>query len=473
MIGIYNNVWISPYNMEYITEFQIEKKMNAHDTACIKGIISATSLMMYQNMIDGKTIVSVYFEQEKKTQLLFSGYIERIDVTEVGENREATMQLKGLTEALDRAVAFADYQYEKKVNQDMIEELMKSYPDISYKMSCKKETIKDFMLQYDETDYEFIKRLLSRIEEPIYTTTLGQFGQIQFGFEARSTDIVLDEIEYEMFYEDGMQYVLVHDEYLDLGMQVMLDGQSLIVRRAKYQFINGNSENEYQLGPEASCVMKPVKNEKVTGISLDGSIVDCKRNKVKVELKKTFPCPEEKRKWFAYSSPAASTDGSGWYCMPKNGEEIRLYCPTNDESDAYVISAIREKQSDSEQGQGGNAAQSGGGAQAGAGSQSAGSKPENKVLSNEEGQTVSFLPEGIKMSCKDGNTIMSLNSDGTIEIEALKDVNIYGDNTIMMRAEQGMCIKATGTITLTNDTGSTLVIDSTITEEANRIKNNC
>ena len=86
---------------------------------------------------------------------------------------------------------------------------------------------------------------------------------------------------------------------------------------------------------------------------------------------------------------------------------------------------------------------------------------------------MSFLPHGIEMTCADSAATMFLNQDGTIEIVAQKDIRIYADETVMMRAERGMCITSANAMTISNDSGSTLVIDTEITENANRIRNNC
>lgn len=45
------------------------------------------------------------------------------------------------------------------------------------------------------------------------------------------------------------------------------------------------------------------------------------------------------KRWFAYSTPYSSPDGTGWYFMPEPGEEIRLHFPTQEEDAAYVVSS--------------------------------------------------------------------------------------------------------------------------------------
>ena len=455
MIGVYNQVWLVPYNVEQITQLQIKRTMKKHDTAYVKGIMSATSVAAYQNMVDGKTIVSLYFKEQENTQLLFSGFVKSLQVVEIGAQREVQIELAGLTQALDRTKTTLDYQDVSKKNTDIIDALMKSYPDISYTVSCKQEAIETLLLQYEETDYYFLKRVLSRRAEPMYTTMQGKHGTINFGVLVRESGAVLDDAEWEISYQNGMTYCVETEEYLDLGMEVMLDGKKLVVTEVNHQYQNGESSNTYVLGTKELCKTTKISNPQITGISLDGVIKDCKRDKVKIELNKTMPCEAAQRRWFSYSSPAASTDGSGWYCMPQIGEEARLFCPTEEESDAYVISAIRKKEQNSTQ------------------KQQVGSNPSNKVLANADGQTVSFQEAGIEMACKDGATMLSVNQDGTIEIIADKDIHVHAEQAVMLRAERGMCATAVNALTLENDTGSRIMIQSEITETANRIKNNC
>ena len=52
------------------------------------------------------------------------------------------------------------------------------------------------------------------------------------------------------------------------------------------------------------------------------------------------------RYWFSFFTVAALSDGSGWYCMPEAGEDVRVYFPTVDEKEAYVVTAIKSHEPD-------------------------------------------------------------------------------------------------------------------------------
>jgi len=42
----------------------------------------------------------------------------------------------------------------------------------------------------------------------------------------------------------------------------------------------------------------------------------------------------------------ASEDGSGWYCMPEMGDDVRIELPNTNEGDAFAVSSVSKYVSD-------------------------------------------------------------------------------------------------------------------------------
>ena len=72
-----------------------------------------------------------------------------------------------------------------------------------------------------------------------------------------------------------------------------------------------------------------------------GQIAAAKRDRVQVDMEIDNGGKEGEHYWFPYSTVASSPDGSGWYCMPENGESVRVYFPVADEKEAYVVTNIK------------------------------------------------------------------------------------------------------------------------------------
>lgn len=453
--GIYDQIEILPYSLKVIQEFEIVRGINTHDKARVKGIISEETLNMYEYTMGSGSCVTLSFVQDGKKHLLFSGFLEELEVQVEGDQRTVIIQLSGLTKAMDRKKKCIDYQWEQKKKSSFIENAMVSYQNVCYENLCKDKTIPEFVLQYEETDFEFLKRILSLDGELIYTVMEGEQGKIHYGSYKKNTTTELKLPDYQISFKNYLQYKIESNQFLDIGTKVKTPIGNLVVEKSVYSLKEGKSRNWYVLCGERDFSVSTIYNSKLVGISLDGTIKDRKRDKVKIELNVTPETGEQKRRWFSYSSVASSGDGSGWYCMPEEGEEIRLLLPTELEEEAYVISAIRSD--------------SGGYASNATGSR----EPANKSLSNVQGQEVNFTADGVTLNCAGNVTSMKLTKDGEITITAINDIEIASDNQVNIRAEQGIVIMAKEGITLQNEAGGSFEMAENIDIHANRIKNNC
>lgn len=459
MMGLYDRVEISPYPMEAIHEFVISRGINRHDSAVIRGIIDESALQMYQYMVDSGTCVTLYFFHDtggSTKQLIFSGFIDALESYELTGEYEVTIRLSGLTKAMDRIAVLWDYQSEEKTNLDIIRDIMIGYGNIAYEEACEENVISQFLLQYEESDYAFVKRVLSMKNEPVYTVMSGDEGRICFGKKAAADSSEETFTEYGILYDNCILYRVDSTVYHDIGEPVSAFGRTMRVKEASYSLKDGISHNSYILCDDRDFLVERIYNMELTGISLDGTIKDRKRDKVKVELNMTPETGEAYRRWFGYSSVASSADGSGWYCMPEKEEEIRLYCPTADETEAYIISAIKKDA----QGEDSSAPEDT-------------RDPIEKCLSNVQGQQVNFTPEGVSLFCADGAAFVNFTKEGEIIISAQDDIELTSEHDVVMRAEKGVSVMAGKEMILTNDNGAVYRMDTNIKLNANRIKNNC
>lgn len=479
--GIYDNIRVSPYHLDVIEYFYVKKSLNQHDEACVRGCMSEQTASDYKNNVLESTVCSIHFVSEGKHQMLFSGFLTQIEMEEINGQYEAVLYFTGLTKALDYGEKIIDYQSEAKTYSEIISDKMQGYSNLSYMLGIADKNIPQFLLQYEETDYKFLRRLLSMVHEPIFTRAEGSNGMIYFGKATGGASIDLELVSYEIEYDgndcqtdrkNGLgassgreykQYRAKRKEFLQIGDKVNALGRELYVKAAEYSNIDGVSENSYLLCEEAGLYARKQQNANVTGISLDGTILKTLRDRVKIELDATPKTGESKARWFSYSTAASSSDGSGWYCMPEIGEQVRLYVPTDKEEDAYVISAIRS---------GGKAA-GGVSASGGAGaSDGKTSMPENKSLSTKEGQEVKFTEDGAEITCAGQVANIKLNKDGTMEITAMGDMDLTAGNSVSIRAEGQLVMMAQDKIVLKNEMGSSFEMEENIIVNANQIKNN-
>ena len=134
-----------------------------------------------------------------------------------------------------------------------------------------------------------------------------------------------------------------------------------------------------------------------------------KRDMVFVELEEDEYRSSSCR-WFPFSTVYSSQDGTGWYCMPEEGDRIRLHFPDADERNAYVISAVHLP---TENGR---------------------LNPDEKSFRNKYNKEIRFTPKGLVITNNAGSFI-EISDDHGIWIESDKDIRIRAKGQMTVASE--------------------------------------
>ncbi len=161
----------------------------------------------------------------------------------------------------------------------------------------------------------------------------------------------LDEYKYmlENYLQDASEidyltYEINNYEVLKLGDNIEFQGQSFYIFNGIYELKNGILTNTYKLRIKNGLRQERIFNTKIIGSSIEGKIIGVQADKVKVHLEIDEMQDQGTAYWFKFSTMLASSDGSGWYCMPEIGDSVRVYFPTKDEDEAFAVSAVSSYQ---------------------------------------------------------------------------------------------------------------------------------
>ena len=154
----------------------------------------------------------------------------------------------------------------------------------------------------------------------------------------------------------------------------------------------------------------------MAGVSVFGTVTGVQRDRVRVRMVTDASGTCQDAFYFPYSTVAASPDGSGWYCMPKAGDSVRIFFPERDEKEGYAVSSIL-----------GQVSQSGG-------------NPDRKNITTPDQKTVQFIDGGILLAVRDGKGSVKLMNNGMAEV--------CSDTGIRLGAASTGAIQAGGKVTL-------------------------
>lgn len=111
----------------------------------------------------------------------------------------------------------------------------------------------------------------------------------------------------EVLETDFITYKIRTQEILNLGENFDFNGRQFYISKATYSMESGNLENIYELRSKGGLRSKRLYNMNVIGISINGSILEVQRDKVKVQLEISSNTDISTAYWFPYATVCGIT----------------------------------------------------------------------------------------------------------------------------------------------------------------------
>lgn len=286
---------------------------------------------------------------------LFCGILTEMEEESAGEVQKIHVIVKSYTYLLDIEKKSRTFQDIHMTYSQLLHKVLNAYRDADCIIAMEDQPIGEFVVQYQETDWEFLKRILSQIYMPLSGEVRIPAIRIYAGvpvLEDSLQDIELKEIvqdfEYcdklkEMGYEihnaDGIYCIAETRQFCELFASCYLYGKPLLVGHFKAYFAQGFFKMVVVLKSRKGIVEIPRCPMQLVGLALEGKVLDVKGESVRLHF---FLDGDDSKDvyWFPYSTPSSSPDGSGWYYMPEVGDCLRVYFPTKHMKDVLAISAV-------------------------------------------------------------------------------------------------------------------------------------
>lgn len=378
----------------------------------------------------GKNIVFEITDNKGVSQIIFSGMIDNISISFENDLRVLHVDCISFTVKADINPYVRTYQ-NKKMTYDQVLGVMEKY---SGNFSCLIPKHGDtetgaMLVQYGETDWQFAKRLASRLNTvvvPNYTLSTPYFS---IGMPKKIGSFSIDPISYKIkkdvcmymdysapggiegFSErDAVSYEVKCRDLLELCQPVSLFGTTLYVYGIESEYTGHELVHTYILKEQSGFCTKEFHNNDLIGVSLEGIVREVKEDHVRVDILNDVK--QTKHKWFLYATPYSSPDGPGWYFMPEIGDSVRLQFPTEVEDASYVSSSIHITHGER-------------------------TDPRIKYIRTVYNQEIRFEPS--KLIITDGH-------GSTITFDHEKGVFLNTDKRILIESEAGIDVSAKGKI---------------------------
>lgn len=431
--------WIETEPLQFLAiyDMQINVGINRHGIAHVSGFIADEweeryiSLLMQEIWI---TILAV--DKDESRQIIFCGFVKSFQICKEKGQKSLKLELVSGTYLMDLHKHIRLFQ-DKSVFYNMIFKQIGilNNGNVQVNNSSLDMEIGKFIMQYEESDWEFLIRLLSGCQTFLvpeirkrginYSADFKRGREIQVDtnrnctikrnmeeyWEKKNAGMGIEEI-------DCLTCHIKERELFYLGDYLMWKGIKMYIEQIELSYVNGEIINYYQARTQKGMRTLQRYQNLIKGNSMMGTVIDVKEDKVRIKVMEDENAGNCIEKWFSFSTPYSSADGTGWYFMPEVGDYVRLYFPSKVEEDAYVISAVHMETNSGER-----------------------SRSEYKILKNKQQKEIRFTPNSILLTNNKGMKIEMIDGEG-IYIESDQDISIGAGESMNIISRNGSLILA-------------------------------
>lgn len=361
-------------NVEYnLQSFYIKSEANQHTTADIELEILVEELNSYihfNRTVDAELIIAMTttFEEKEEDIIFLTGHVISSSLYNIGKNRHfLKIHAVSVSEKMDRVKKYRAFQKTTLTYQKVIEQIFSDYPNISYHIKGKRfgEEIKAPLIQFKETDWEFLVRVLSRIGIGVFCLANGSIslGFVDTSARKKKYDGEYGKIGYIRDRNQPLGYVIESEQSYSLGDVVQIEGSEIKsegnVTISEIEYINGKFLGKYEL-QQREYVYPYISNKKITGCVIEANVERVfERDKIAVmevnlslglakyasvksrtnENLKSYPDDKNGRYIFPYTTPYSQSN-TGYFCTPETNDVVAVYFPMDEEEYGYVLWAV-------------------------------------------------------------------------------------------------------------------------------------
>lgn len=428
---------ISPFDFLTIQQLEIERSIGEHATATICGFIADDDAEDYRWRLLEKIWVSITAEDESgESKILFTGIIAGFTFEPQPHAVLLTLVLKSGTHLMDRTVHFRSFQNTGVVYKDVLNHINAYYSEAGVMAeSCLETTPVDYLLQYRETDWAFIRRIASHFGLMVTPAIVREGAFYYVGNANYATYMLPDTAKFSigknveqfmsrgangsdsLLEQDYMEYKITLRDMYDLWDILRIKNEGGYICRIHSEYHRGELIHTYHLCQARGMGTMRIFNQCQAGCSFQAVVTEVKADMVKIALTGDENGGQEISRWFPYSTGYSSPDGPGWYCMPEGGDQVRLQIPDGMEEHGYVISSVHIKTGNDRK------------------------NPDHKSFKTKYGKELLFTPDSLELTNNQGMSIKIIDKEG-IHIKSCKDISISAGGQLTLSSEDSSLVIA-------------------------------
>lgn len=397
----YDKLTVSGITYNSILKFDMSQQVNQHATAELHLEMEKQNARKYMDGVYEEEIITIGIPE-----VIFAGMIKNVSLCH--EETYNVIKLNLISTSVQWDINKVNRSYQR-VGDTYSRIMKKATNGVGAIEFCGNDIASaGLIVQYQETIWEFILRLSSLCEEPVYVNPASVTPYVTIGVQSDS-DVYESNIK-GIKSEAGNQR-----GYVSLGGKTASGAE---ISSTKTSMKNGELVTSYTSMP-TECLVPEPKKMNFAGKVMAGIVQAVDRDLVQVHITDLdSEYDSESTTWFPYSTLYSSGENeAGIYCMPQEKDPVRVFFPSDNMSEAFASSSVNAR------GATGDSAE--------------------KCFQTPEGMKVLFGKEGLFVSCGKKNIWIRLYKNGTVGLYSETSIGIHANENVTMKANEGkVCLES-------------------------------
>ncbi|BCJ93233.1 hypothetical protein acsn021_08020 [Anaerocolumna cellulosilytica] len=418
----YENLQIKlPFEVLQIHSISFDAKLNKHSLCCIEALIEEDKAEEYFRQDNyGKSM-----KVSTPDEVIFAGKCRKLRILYRDHSAILEVQAVSYTYELDIREHSRVFMDTGMTYKELIQSVLQPYGRAECVNTPQKEAkLEQVIVQYKETDWEFLKRIGSHFGRVLVADSKEKAIRFYFGLPDKNIPIESQNTVKKSiadFYafrnrkslsnektnqNHFLRWSVESKQYIPLGMQLIFEGKKAAVTKIHMKSKQGEVIYNYSLQIVSGIKKSYQSNSKIKGVSLEAIVKKVHKNSMQVHFCMGDAYDDkEGNAWFPYVRETGD-----FYYMPASESKVHIYFPTEHEEMAYVTHCLHT-------------------ADKAAPNYNRIAEPANKSLSTKEGQALLLTKDAITVSGNQENQVqLTLGKNGTVSVKG-KTITLQSTQT--------------------------------------------
>lgn len=326
-----------------LQQCHIRARWGEHTQAEVLCTVKADEAQMAPGDMPREGLEIVNQEDSGREEILFSGIIRKTELTREGGYAVLRLWAVSNTWRMDIERKSRSFQDTSRTYRQVAEEVLGDYQG-TLVWNIPDRQLSYPLIQYQETDYRFLKRLISHLGAGMTAVDFGEGIMLHTGVRKGKRHSFTSlpartEQGTGMLTEDRrIGWEITGTAFMRVGDVLTLAGRELYVAEAGISFDNSALSCTCKAFPFQDFTQEKISADTLKGVALTGRILKIRQELVKLHLE----IDREQSVERAYEFPWKPVTGNLFYAMPEPGTRAALYFGEASEDSAAAVYNIRE-----------------------------------------------------------------------------------------------------------------------------------